>query len=1235
MYGNYDGRNSVQKNSPLLFDLHIGIDRWTTVNISHPTNPFTYEAITRISANQRLSVCLIRTNSCSTPFISSLEMRPLKSTLYPIVSSFFDSIVLLMRRNLGASGDKIIRYPDDPYDRFWEPMNITLDVLTTDKTVEHNKTKEEYEVPSVVLQTASVSAGINDSVGFYWDTPDSNTDYYVILHFSELELLPEKDVRVFDFYSDGDHQLGTKHAPTFLENSAYTTWPAWYAFSLNASEGATRPPLLNAFEIYSIGETSYETTNVGDVEAMLAIKEAYKLKKNWVGDPCLPEKYAWDGVTCGIRANDFRVTAINLSATGLVGQVSNVFSRLTEIQSLDLSNNNLTGKVPDSVATISNLQVLNLTGNCIEVPDALIEKTKDSSLILLRPVQTTYSFAGDISAIVNARLQGMLNTESVWKVTELAMRCSCTLIRDQKMSEVVIHLRESLEREIAERSTSTTAESQDYADRSSQREDYADRSSQREDYADRSFQREDYADSQLQFRTRKFTYKELEIITKNFEREIGRGGFGTVYHGLLEDGTEVAVKIMRRTESLESFDSFEKYYLNEAQILLKVHHRNLISLAGYCKDRDGIAIVYEYMPQGCYKQVLDKSASALSWAERLQIAIDVAQGLDYLHNTCPETIIHRNVKTSTILLGKNLEAKLSNFQIAKLFDSDLETELFSVVCGTLGYMDPEYMVHGRFSRKTDVYSFGVVLLEIITARPAMGRLAEAASVHIAQHMASCIAGGASVDDIADPLLQGEYDADSVWIVIDLAMRCTSEASIERPTIAEVLIHLRDSLAIETARKMSKNLYSESESTNSSPNMTASTITLGTASERIKKLYSERTNSSCSTTTSTVTPKAASERSKKVYSESTHNKRAATVTAEASFERSSDSCQSNVDNQDANPPFVNHQSSVDHEDRRLPFESHQFTYAELEGITKKFAQALGGGGFGTVFYGSLENGTKVAVKKLSPSSEQGSNEFLAEVSSLSQVRHRNLVSLVGYCNDITCLALVYEYMPQGSLEDHLIGRASIGRALSWAERLQIALDAARGLDYLHNGLPEPIIHRDVKTSNILLSQNLEAKVSDFGLSKSFDRNLRTHVSADLAFTPGYLDPECCNLWRFSEKTDVYSFGVVLLEIITGEPPISRLGEVVHIVQRVEVSLMRGNIHDIADARLQGEYDVRSVWKVVDLAMGCTTRTSIQRPTMTEIVVQLRECLTLETVRASSRNTDNGSTDSTEFVTASAT
>ncbi|XP_073007241.1 receptor-like protein kinase At3g21340 isoform X2 [Typha latifolia] len=576
--------------------------------------------------------------------------------------------------------------------------------------------------------------------------------------------------------------------------------------------------------------------------------------------------------------------------------------------------------------------------------------------------------------------------------------------------------------------------------------------------------------------------------------------------------------------------------------------------------------------------------------------------------------------------------------MAKLLDSYMETEVStSEICGTQGYMAPECFIYNRMSRKIDVYSFGVVLLQIITAQPIILDV-ESETVHIIQYVSSSIARGASLDGIADPQLQGKYDAGSVWIVIDLAMRCTSNTSVERPTITEVLMHLRDGLAIETGHGRSRNLFGESESTNSSHYMTASTITLDTASERIKKICSERTNSSHSTTASTVTPKAAGERSKKVYSESTHsshNKTTSTVTPEASIERSSDSRQSNVDNQHANLPFMNHRSSVDHEDRRLPFESHQFTYAELEGITKKFAQALGKGGFGTIFYGSLENGTKVAVKKLSPSSKQGSNEFLAEVSSLSQVRHRNLVSLVGYCNEKTCLALVYEYMPQGSLKDHLIGRASIGRALSWAERLRIALDAARGLDYLHNGLPEPIIHRDVKTSNILLSQNLEAKVSDFGFSKSFDRNLQTHVSADPAFTPGYLDPECCNLWRFSEKTDVYSFGVILLEMITGEPPISRLGEVVHIVQRVEVSLKRGNIHVIADARLQGEYDVRSVWKVVDLAMGCTGKTSIQRPTMTEVVVQLRECLALETARAGSRNTDNGSTDSTAFMTASAT
>ncbi|THU46467.1 hypothetical protein C4D60_Mb09t05260 [Musa balbisiana] len=240
-------------------------------------------------------------------------------------------------------------------------------------------------------------------------------------------------------------------------------------------------------------------------------------------------------------------------------------------------------------------------------------------------------------------------------------------------------------------------------------------------------------------------------------------------------------------------------------------------------------------------------------------------------------------------------------------------------------------------------------------------------------------------------------------------------------------------------------------------------------------------------------------------------------------------------------------------------------------------------------------------------------FFAEAQSLTRVHHRNLVSLIGYCKDRDSLALVYEYMSQGTLLDHLQGRKHTAIALSWGQRLQIAVDAAQGLEYLHKGCRPPLIHRDVKTANILLSETLEAKIADFGLSKTFQNEVSTHVSTAVVGTPGYLDPEYYNNYQLSEKTDVYSFGVVLLELITGQPPLLQVSGGSHIIQRVRRGLATGNVEDIVDARLQGEYDVNSVWKCVDVALKCTSQRSQQRPTMTDVVMQLKESMELQTPR----------------------
>ncbi|KAJ3701811.1 hypothetical protein LUZ61_005516 [Rhynchospora tenuis] len=290
---------------------------------------------------------------------------------------------------------------------------------------------------------------------------------------------------------------------------------------------------------------------------------------------------------------------------------------------------------------------------------------------------------------------------------------------------------------------------------------------------------------------------------------------------------------------------------------------------------------------------------------------------------------------------------------------------------------------------------------------------------------------------------------------------------------------------------------------------------------------------------------------------------------------------------------------------VQLKTQKFTKKELEKITGNFMKVIGGGGFGSVFSGTLKDGTTVAVKKLSESSDQGPDEFLTEAQNLSMLHHKNLLLLVGYCEDPSCLALIYEYMSQGTLEDHIRGNRE---TLSWRERLRIALEAAEGLEYMHKGCRTPIVHRDVKSSNILLGENLEAKVSDLGLARAF-RSKDEATITKACGTRGYADPEYFRTNMLTVKSDVYSFGIVLLEIITGLPPI--IERDCHLLQHINKKLQSEDITSVIDRRLEGDYDVNSVWKVFDLAMSCTQKESARRPTMSQVVAELKESLDLET------------------------
>ncbi|PNY05720.1 leucine-rich repeat receptor-like protein kinase at2g19210-like protein [Trifolium pratense] len=292
--------------------------------------------------------------------------------------------------------------------------------------------------------------------------------------------------------------------------------------------------------------------------------------------------------------------------------------------------------------------------------------------------------------------------------------------------------------------------------------------------------------------------------------------------------------------------------------------------------------------------------------------------------------------------------------------------------------------------------------------------------------------------------------------------------------------------------------------------------------------------------------------------------------------------------------------------------HQaFSYTEILNITDNFKTIIGEGGFGKVYVGILQDHTKVAVKLLSPSSMQGYKEFQSEAQLLTVVHHRNLVSLVGYCDQGEIKALIYEYMANGNLQQLLSEENQ--DILSWNARLKIAVDAAHGLEYLHNGCKPPIMHRDLKPSNILLDENLQAKIADFGLSRAFGNDNDSHISTCPAGTFGYIDPEYQRTGNTNKKNDIYSFGIILFVLITGKKAVVKVSvENIHILQWVIPIVKSGDIRNIVDTRLQGEFSINSAWKVVEIAMSCISQNVDERPDISQILVELSECLSLDRV-----------------------
>ncbi|XP_038989040.1 receptor-like cytoplasmic kinase 176 [Phoenix dactylifera] len=319
----------------------------------------------------------------------------------------------------------------------------------------------------------------------------------------------------------------------------------------------------------------------------------------------------------------------------------------------------------------------------------------------------------------------------------------------------------------------------------------------------------------------------------------------------------------------------------------------------------------------------------------------------------------------------------------------------------------------------------------------------------------------------------------------------------------------------------------------------------------------------------------------------------------------------------------------------------FAFNELKSATRNFRpdSVLGEGGFGSVFKGWIDEhsfaatkpgtGIVIAVKKLNQEGFQGHREWLAEVNYLGQLSHPNLVKLIGYCLEDEQRLLVYEFMPRGSLENHLFRRVSYFQPLSWNLRMKVALGAAKGLAFLHSDKAK-VIYRDFKTSNVLLDSNYNAKLSDFGLAKDGPTGDKSHVSTRVMGTFGYAAPEYLATGHLTAKSDVYSFGVVLLEMLSGRRAVDKnrpAGEH-NLVEWARPHLAnKKRIFRILDARLGGQYSLGGAQKAAALALQCLSIEAKYRPNMDEVVPELEQ---LQDTKDTGRNPQNERKVSSQYV-----
>nr|GEU53189.1 putative leucine-rich repeat receptor-like protein kinase At2g19210 [Tanacetum cinerariifolium] len=612
-----------------------------------------------------------------TPFISAIELRPLGNYMYE--ETTFGSLHLYTRLSF-TNQSATIRYNSDKYDRLWDPLCLsnTTCLSTSDKI--YPDTYLDLDPPSEVMTSAISPIYPSHQLELSWPPVNATDKNFLYAYFAEIENLKSNQTREFEIYLNGkswNQPTDLSDYPTLSVNSGEPEMVAPnYTLRITGTENSTLPPIINALEVYTLKQIPQRQTDDRDAAAMWSIKSSYRIATHWQGDPCAPQEFTWEGVRCSYNNTESpRIIFLNLSASGLNGEINPGLANLTKINTLDLSNNNLTGKVPKFLAELRFLKEFKR-----------------------KPFH--------------------------WSTSSRAPR---------KVKQGIIVIETSLSNERLHAGKTRLG-------------------------------------TELEMRKQQYTYSAVQSMTENFKVVLGEGGFGTVYHGRVHD-TQVAVKILSKLSH-----QGDKEFQAEAMLLLSIHHKSITSLVGYCNEADHKGIIYEYMANGNLEMHLF--------------------GLEYLHHGCKPPIIHRDVKCNNILLTESFQAKLADFGLSRAFSVDGGTHVSTVVAGTPGYLDPEYYTSTKLTTYSDIYSFGVVLLVLITGQPAITKY-ENENIHIVRWVNLMLKDG-NVKKIVDPRLLGDYNINSAWKAVEVAIACVDQTPSKRPNMVEVVMTLSECLGIERA-----------------------------------------------------------------------------------------------------------------------------------------------------------------------------------------------------------------------------------------------------------------------------------------------------------------------------------------------------------------------------------------------------------------------------------------------------